>query len=116
MLQRLYTYPSPMPNVFKEMDPALAEKLVEGYENELLPEYEAQERRYAVQTCPECGGACEKTFLSLEHSMPRGAIVPRSGMKCTKCSCVFDPHSGLIIKPSEAAQERVESMRTSLHK
>ena len=86
-----------MPN-FVEMDPELALKLIEGYENELDPEAKKQEAFYRQMACPRCGGNCEKAFISAEHTFGDGALIPRSGMRCTLCDCLFDPHTGVILE------------------
>ena len=83
--------------VFKEMPQELVEKLIEGYENEIEPAYKVQEAFYRQMACPRCQGRCEKIFLSKEHAFSEGSLVPRSGLKCTLCDCVFDPHSGVIL-------------------
>ena len=86
---------------FRELDPDQALRMMEGCENVLLPAYQEQEKLYNA-SCPACGGPCLKEFLSLKHALPQGALVPRSGLKCEKCGCVFDPHSGVIIKATRS--------------
>lgn len=88
---------------FVEMDPEIALKLIEGYHNELEPEHKAQEAFYRQFSCPRCGGNVEKHFLGIQHAFPGDSILPRSGLKCVRCACVFDPHSGLVVSIGEAA-------------
>jgi hypothetical protein len=83
---------------FVEMDQELALKLIEGYENELEPEQKKQEAFYRNCACPRCGGQCEKRFISADHAFGDGSVLPRSGLKCTMCNCLFDPHSNLILE------------------
>lgn len=88
------------------MDPALAAKLIEGYENELEPALKAQDAFYRQHNCPRCGGNTQKHFLSVQHAFPgiAGEILPRSGLKCLLCECVFDPHSGMIVELGNAGK------------
>lgn len=90
--------------IFQEMDQDLAAKLIDGYENILAPETKKMEAFYQQVPCPQCGGSCEKVFLSQQHAFGGDALVPRYGLKCTKCSCTFDPHSSgnIIVNVGEA--------------
>jgi len=82
---------------FKEMDPELALKLIEGYQNELAPEQNVQEAFYRQHVCPRCGGNVEKHFISVRHAFGGDGLLPRSGLKCLRCNCLFDPHTNLIV-------------------
>lgn len=87
-----------MPKIFQEMDPEVALKMIEGYENELDPAAKVQEAFYRQFVCPRCGGKCQKHFLGPNHAFgDPDSLVPRSGLKCLACDCVFDPHSNLIV-------------------
>lgn len=97
-----------MPKVFQEMDPDLARKLIEGYPPELEGEFLKRAAFYRQFNCPRCGGACGEHFISVAHAISED-MLPRSGLKCSMCDCVFDPHSGLIIELGNLANinERV---------
>lgn len=82
---------------FKEMDPEVVLKLLEGHENELEGEQKGLDAFYRQFRCPRCKGPCEKHFLGAEHAFGGDTAVPRSGLKCQLCDCVFDPHTGLIV-------------------
>ncbi len=84
--------------IFQEMDPELCTSLLEGYENELEPEQAGLDAFYRNCRCLRCGGQCEKVYLGAEHAFGGDTAVPRSGLKCKLCDCVFDPHSGLIVE------------------
>ena len=84
--------------MFRPMDPELTLALLEGYENELDPEQASLDAFYRQQRCPRCKGPCEKYFLGSDHAFGGGTLVPRSGMRCQLCDCVFDPHSGLVLE------------------
>lgn len=101
-----------MPPTYKEMDPDLLEHLLEGYEDELTGEARKQEAFYRQFRCPRCGGECEKHFLGVGHSFSSTSdtYLPRSGLKCKLCECVFDPHSDLIVGLGNAGKisERIQ--------
>lgn len=80
------------------MDPELALKLLEGYENELAPAQKVQDAFYRNMVCPRCGGQCQKEFISADHTFGGSSLIPRSGLKCSMCDCIFDPHSGVILE------------------
>ena len=85
--------------MFKEMDPELALKLIEGYENELAPATKAQDAFYRQHSCPRCKGETQKHFLNIQHAFgDSSSVIPRSGLKCMSCECVFDPHSGVVVE------------------
>lgn len=83
---------------FKQMDPEIALQLLEGYENELEPEQKGLDAFYRQFRCPRCKGPCQKAFLGAEHAFGGDTAVPRSGLQCQLCDCVFDPHTGLIVE------------------
>lgn len=83
---------------FQELDPSLAAKLVEGYTNELAPAHKALEAFYRQFRCPRCKGACQKESVAGHVFGDPDTLVPRSCLRCTVCTCLFDPHSGLIVQ------------------
>jgi hypothetical protein len=84
---------------FKPMDPELALKAIEGYEDVLAPERTALESFYRQFRCKKCGGACRKEMVK-GHVFAEGTGVlnPRAALRCLTCSCLFDPHSGLLLE------------------
>jgi len=84
---------------FKEMDPELVLKAIEGYQNELEPAKNVQDAFYRQAECPRCGSRhVERAFISVDHAFSSEDLLPRSGMKCALCDCLFDPHTGLILE------------------
>lgn len=84
---------------FKEMDPELVLKAIEGYQNELEPAKNVQDAFYRQMECPRCHNTqLERHFVSIDHAFSGEDILPRSGLKCVLCDCIFDPHTGLILK------------------
>lgn len=80
------------------MDPTLAAKLVEGYQNELEPQRKALEALYRNCRCPKCKGACRKEFVSGHVFADPSILVPRSCLRCLTCDLLFDPHSDLVLE------------------
>lgn len=81
------------------MDPQLAAKLVEGYQNELEPERKALEAFYRQFVCLRCKQPCRKEQVA-GHVFDKSGetLVPRSCLRCTACNLLFDPHSGLVVE------------------
>lgn len=83
---------------FVELDPAIAWKAIEGYSNELAPEQKALDAFYRQFKCPRCGSECRREMLAKHMFSDPGTLVPRSVLRCTRCECLFDPHSGLRLE------------------
>jgi len=91
---------------FKEMDPELVTKLLEGYENELGPATTKLEAFYRQFKCPKCSGHMNKHFISVQHAFGDEELpIPRSGLKCLTCDLIVDPHSGILLGLGTAAAE-----------
>lgn len=88
---------------FKEMDPELARKAVEGYENELAPQAKALEAFYRQFRCKKCGSPCQKETVRGHAFSDPDTLVPRSCLRCASCKCLFDPHTGLVLEMGDAA-------------
>ena len=84
--------------LFKPMDPALAEKLIEGYPNELAGESRALEIFYRSWRCPRCQGEGTKETVRGHTFGDSSVLVPRSCLRCNSCKCLFDPHSNLLLE------------------
>jgi len=88
--------------MFKEMDPALILKAIEGYQNELAPQNIALEAFYRQFRCKKCGNECRKEIVSGHVFSDPDTLVPRSCLRCLSCRCLFDPHSGLLLELGDA--------------
>lgn len=82
---------------FKPMDPELARKAIEGYQNELAPQSKALDAFYRQFRCLRCKSTCQKENVPGHVFSDPDVLVPRSCLRCTACQCLFDPHSGLIV-------------------
>lgn len=80
------------------MDPLLAWKAIEGFQNELDPEQKALDAFYRQFRCKRCGSSCRKELLVNHAFKDPDTLVPRSCLRCLACKCLFDPHSGLLLE------------------
>lgn len=84
------------------MDPELALKLLEGYQDELTPERKKLDAFYRHCRCPRCQGECSKEASAAHAFAATGTagatLVARSLLRCLRCRCLFDPHSDLILE------------------
>ena len=84
--------------IYKELDPEVAAKAIEGYQNELAPESKALDAFYRQFNCPNCKGACQRETVVGNVFADPDTLVPRACLRCTICRCLFDPHSDLLIE------------------
>lgn len=83
---------------FRPLDPVLAAKMVEGYQNELEPQRRALEAFYRQSRCPKCKGQCKKEAVAGHAFGDPDTLVPRSCLRCLTCDLLFDPHSNLVVE------------------
>lgn len=83
---------------FKEADPTLMLKAIEGYEDTLAVEQRKLNAFYRQFRCQRCGGNCRKEMVK-GHTFGGDSLVPRSCLRCLACQCLFDPHTGLLLEP-----------------
>jgi hypothetical protein len=89
---------------FIEMDPELAAKAIEGYQNELESENRKLEAFYRQFRCKRCQGPVRKETLA-NHCFADGeTLVPRAVLRCEQCSCLFDPFSGLVLETGDPSK------------
>jgi hypothetical protein len=84
--------------LFKEMDPALAWKAIEGHENVLAPEAKVLDAFYRQFRCKRCGNAVRKEIDARHAFSDPETLNPRALLRCVTCNCLFDPHSGLVLE------------------
>lgn len=87
-----------------ELDPLLAWKAIEGYQNELGPEQKALEAFYRQFRCPRCGSGCRRETLLNHAFADPDTLGPRSVLRCNQCSALFDPHSGIRLEMGNPAK------------
>lgn len=87
-----------------ELDPLLAWKAIEGYQNELGPEQRTLDAFYRQFRCPRCKGPCRKETLLHHAFADPDTLSPRSVLRCTLCEALFDPHSGIRLEMGNPAK------------
>lgn len=82
----------------KFMDPEVTLKLLEEYKDTLTPLAEAREKFYQDQVCPRCSSTALQKQGDANTIFRANDPIARYCLLCQDCQCVFDPHSGLLIK------------------
>ena len=104
MLSLSYPMFYPRTMHFVELDPAVALKAIEGFENVLDPELRSMDAFYRQFRCPRCKGEMRKEFASGENGghafADKSTMNPRALLRCVNpiCGCLFDPYSGLLVE------------------
>ena len=91
------------------MDPNLIRELLEGQEDIITPEVEAEAALYRNTTCPMCGsGECQKRIKAprvvlgedgapeLVSSPFSSGVLPEGYAHCIHCGTNFNPYTGMI--------------------
>jgi hypothetical protein len=89
---------------YVELDPALAWKAIEGYQNELSSEQKALDAFYRQFRCKRCSGPVMKELVPSHAFADPDTLVPRSCLRCQFCRCLFDPHTGLVIEMGDTSK------------
>jgi hypothetical protein len=90
--------------VFKELDPELHLKLVEGYEDELAPEAAKLEAFYqAHRKCKRCGQMMRKE-TDVRTAWEEGHLLPKSLLRCDDCGFLIEPFTGVILDSGKASK------------
>jgi hypothetical protein len=96
-------------SVFKELDPEVIRKALEGYSDILTPEAARLESLYKSKKCPRCLSGLQKEFDPRHVFADQDVSVPRALLRCAICRYCVDPHSNLIIEYGDASKIPVES-------
>lgn len=96
-------------STFTELDPELALKLVEGYEDVLKPEADKLNELYDGFKCIRGCGELQKEY-DIKHTFSDpNTMVPRALLRCPCCRYLVDPHSRVTLEvgdPARAAEAR----------
>jgi hypothetical protein len=84
--------------VYVEMDPELVRKALEGYQNELAPEKRKLDAFYRQFKCKRCSGPVRQETHSQHCFNDPDTMTPRALLRCEHCSCLFDPHSNIVLE------------------
>lgn len=86
------------------LDPQVTLKLLEGHKDVITPLATRREEFYQSQTCPQCLGNSFKKTGDARFMFRSGEALPRYWLECSGCGCLFDPHSGLVIRMGNLAK------------
>ncbi len=90
--------------LFKELDPQLHLKLIEGYEDELTPEANKLEAFYqANRKCKRCGDSMQKQF-NPATAWSGESLVAKALLTCSNCGFTLEPFTGIIVDTGSAAK------------
>ena len=101
-----------MVGAFKEMDPKLAQKLIEGIEDELAPEARAQDALYAQFRCPRGCGVLQREH-DPRHAFSGDTLVARALLRCPNCRYLVDPHTNIVLESGSPAKMPQAVARTT---
>lgn len=85
--------------IFKELDPELAWKAIEGHENLLDPEARKLDAFYRQFSCRNCRSTSLRKEVDVGHAFrDPDTLVPRSLLRCDLCGELQDPHTGIVLR------------------
>jgi len=93
--------------VFQEMDPELALRAIEGYQDELSPERAKQVEFYRGFSCPRCQCSLNEE-IDAKTTFSGDGLIPKALLRCSNCSYAIEPHTNLIVSYGNAAKTPVE--------
>jgi hypothetical protein len=93
--------------VFKEMDPELAWKAIEGQKDILTSEAEKQDAFYQQFTCPRCQCHLTKEF-DPRTAFSGGSLIAKALLKCDNCGYRIEPHTRVVVNFGDASKIPVE--------
>jgi hypothetical protein len=95
--------------VFKEMDPTLAWKALEGQKDILTPENEKLRAFYNSFKCPRCKGDLQEELKISTHTFSDpNSLLPRSLLRCPTCQFLIDPHSNIVLGTGNPSKIPIE--------
>jgi hypothetical protein len=94
--------------LYKELDPELHLKMIEGYKDELTPELHKMELFYRTKgRCKRCGCALRKEFNG-RTAFSGDTILPKALLRCDNCGFLLEPFTDLILDTGSAAKIPVD--------
>jgi len=95
--------------VFEEMDPELARRAIEGYQDELTGAADAQNSLYSHFTCPRCKCPLDRE-IHLPTAFTGDGLVAKNILRCGGCQYAIDPHTNMVISFGDASKTPVEAL------
>lgn len=94
---------------YTELDPEVARKAIEGFEDVLTEEGQKLDALYRSFTCPRgCGSLHRETDSRHAFSDP-DMLVARSLLRCSNCGYLIEPHTRVVIESGNAGKIELES-------
>ncbi len=87
-----------MAKSFKEMDPELIQKLLEGQDNIIAPAIESERTFLKNVSCPGCGGFETEPRVNSKRPFTQGMILSNKILVCLQCDTEFEPYTRVISK------------------
>lgn len=82
---------------FKELDPEVIRKHLEGQEDLLSLEAKKEQVLFRHTPCPSCLGYNLEQVLNSKTPFRPGSPLPNKSLRCLQCKTEFDPYSKIII-------------------
>ncbi len=82
---------------FKELDPEVIKKLLEGQEDLLTKEVQKEEAFFKNSYCPKCKSIYLESFVDPNKPFISGSPLPNKRLKCIDCRTEFNPYTKLIL-------------------
>lgn len=84
--------------IFKELDPEVVRKALEGEVDILTPMVKKEEAFFRNQVCPVCDSTSSEAFLNASNPFTAGSPLPNKRLRCLDCKTEFDPYSRLVTR------------------
>ncbi len=85
---------------YKEMDPEVVRKLLEGHTDVLTPEAQKEQSIFRNSPCPLCKSYASNSQINPQRPWTPGSVLPNKILVCLQCNAEWDPFTGLILKTS----------------
>ena len=82
---------------FKELDPEVIRKALEGQEDVLGSEAKKEQALFRNTSCPNCGAYEHEQVLNAKRPFTPGSPLPNKTLRCMPCQTEWDPFSGIIV-------------------
>lgn len=83
---------------YKELDPDVVRKALEGQQDLLTPEVRKEEAFLRHCTCPNCNTSSFETMVNVRKPFSPGVALPNKILRCMGCRAEFDPYTRFIFK------------------
>jgi len=94
----------------KLVDPRITAKLLEGYADTITEAVEERNKFYQQQQCPYCGGNALTRTANPRLLFRPDDPLPRYQLRCQNCDCLFDPHTGIVLKTGNVGKAFVPAV------